>query len=50
MFRHVHGVLDEVYLQNFLHKWAVNSDTNLMSLFNSWFATVMLQYHPLIMD
>ena len=32
MFRHMHGVLNEVYLQNFLHGWAVNRETNLMSL------------------
>ena len=28
-------VLDEVYLQNFLHRWAVNRETNLMSLLNT---------------
>jgi hypothetical protein len=27
-------VLNEVYLQNFLHGWAVNCETNLMSLLN----------------
>ena len=27
MFRHMHGVLNEVYLQNFLHGWAVNRET-----------------------
>ena len=27
-------VLNEVYLQNFLHGWAVNRETNLMSLLN----------------
>ena len=43
MFRHMHGVLNEVYLQNFLHRWTVNRETNLMSLLNPWFATVMLQ-------
>ena len=32
MFQHIHGVLNEVYLQNFLHGWAVNRETNLMSL------------------
>jgi len=31
----MHGVLNEVYLQNFLHGWAVNRETNLMSLLNS---------------
>ena len=35
IFRHMHGVLNEVYLKNFLHGWAVNRETNLMSLFNS---------------
>ena len=39
----MHGVLNEVYLQNFLHGWAVNRETNLMRLLNPWFATVMLQ-------
>ena len=39
----MHGVLNEVYLQNFLHGWAVNREMNLMSLINQWFATVMLQ-------
>ena len=34
IFRHIHGVLNEVCLQNFLHEWAVNCETNLMSLFN----------------
>ena len=34
MFRYIHGVLNEVYLQNFLHEWAVNRETNLMSLLN----------------
>ena len=34
MFRHMHGVLNEVYLQNFLYGWAVNRETNLMSLLN----------------
>jgi len=42
MFGHMHGVLNEVYLQNFLHGRVVNSETNLMSLLNSWFAIVML--------
>ena len=50
MFRHMHGVLNKVYLQNFLHKWAVNRETNLISILNPWFATVMLQYHPLNID
>ena len=40
----MHGVLNEVYLQKFLHGCAVNRETNLMSLLNPWFATVMLQY------
>ena len=34
MFRHMHGVLNEVYLQNFLHRWAVNRETNLTNLLN----------------
>ena len=34
MFRHMYGVLNEVYLQNFLHGWAVNRETNLTSLLN----------------
>ena len=34
MFRHMHGVLNEVYLQNFLYEWDVNRETNLMSLLN----------------
>ena len=43
MFRHMHGVLNEAYLQNFLHRWAVNRETNLMSILNPWFVIVMLQ-------
>ena len=35
IFGHMHGVLNEVYLQNFLHGWVVNRETNLMSLTNS---------------
>ena len=31
MFRHMHRVLNEVYLQNFLHGWTVNRETNLIS-------------------
>ena len=27
-------VLNEVYLQNFLHRWVVNRETNLMMLIN----------------
>ena len=34
IFRYMYGVLNEVYLQNFLHGWAVNRETNLMSLLN----------------
>ena len=34
IFGHMHGVLNEVYLQNFLYRWAVNRETNLMSLLN----------------
>ena len=34
MFRHMYGVLNEIYLQNFLHGWAVNRETNLISLPN----------------
>jgi len=33
-FEHMHGVLNEVYLQNFVHKWVVNREMNLMSLLN----------------
>ena len=50
MFGHMYEVLNEVYLQNFLHGWVVNRETNLMSLLNPLFATVMLQYYSLIMD
>ena len=34
MLGHMYEVLNEVYLQNFLHGWAVNRETNLMSLLN----------------
>ena len=34
IFGHMHRVLNEVYLQNFLHGWVVNRETNLMSLLN----------------
>ena len=34
IFRHMYEVLNEVYLQNFLHRWTVNRETNLMSLLN----------------
>ena len=34
MFWHMHRVLNEVYLQNFLHGWVVNREMNLMSLLN----------------
>ena len=34
MFGHIHEVLNEVYLQKILHGWAVNRETNLMSLLN----------------
>ena len=27
--------LNEVYLQNFLHRWVVNRETNLMMIINS---------------
>ena len=30
----MHKVLNEVYLQYFLHGWAVNRETNLMMLIN----------------
>ena len=30
----IHEVLNEIYLQNFLHEWAINRETNLMSLHN----------------
>ena len=32
-------VLNEIYLQNFLHRWVVNRETNLMMLINSWFVS-----------
>ena len=35
IFGHMHEVLNEVFLQFFLHGWAVNREKNLMSLFNS---------------
>ena len=31
MFGHMYGVLNEVYLQNFLHGWTVNREMNLMT-------------------
>ena len=34
MLGHMYGVLNEIYLQNFLYGWAVNRETNLMSLLN----------------
>ena len=34
IFRHMHVVLNEVYLQKFLYGWTVNRETNLMSLLN----------------
>ena len=43
MFWNMHRVLNEVYLQNFLYGLSVNRKTNLISLLNPWFATVMLQ-------
>ena len=32
MFGHMYEVINEIYLQFFLHVWAVNRKTNLMSL------------------
>ena len=32
--KRVFEVLNEVYLQNFLHRWVVNRETNLMMLIN----------------
>jgi len=29
------GVLNKIYLQNLLHGWVVNHETNLMSILNS---------------
>ena len=29
------GVLNKIYLHNFLHEWFVNHETNLMSILNS---------------
>ena len=43
MFGHMHGVLNKIYLQIFLHGWIVNREMSLMSLLNPWFATVLLQ-------
>ena len=34
MFGHMHGVLNKIYLRNFLHGWVVNREMNLMSLLN----------------
>ena len=34
MFGHMHRVLNKICLQNFLHKWVVNRETNLISLLN----------------
>ena len=34
IYWHIHKVLNEVYLQNFLHGWAINRETNLMSPLN----------------
>ena len=34
MFGYMHGVLNKIYLQSFLHGWTVNRETNLMSLLN----------------
>jgi len=35
MFGHMHEILNNIYLHNFLHGWVVNRETNLMSLLNS---------------
>ena len=54
MFRHMHEVLNKVYLQNFLHGWAVNREMNLMSLLNETIcnsdATVPSANYELIMN
>ena len=42
MFRHIYGVLNKIYLQNFLQEWVVNREMDLMNLLNPWYATVML--------
>ena len=34
MFGHIHGVLNKIYLQNFLHGWVVNREMNLIRLLN----------------
>ena len=34
MFGHMHEVLNEVYLQNFLYGWVINREMNLMRLTN----------------
>ena len=36
MFGHMHGVLNKIYLQNFLHGWIVNREMNLIRLINPW--------------
>ena len=34
MFGHMYGVLNKIYLQNFLHGWVINHEMNLMSILN----------------
>ena len=34
MFGHMHRVLNKISLQNFLHRWVVNRETNLISILN----------------
>ena len=35
IFEYMHEVLNEIYLQFFLHGWIVNREMNLISLLNS---------------
>ena len=50
IFRHMHRVLNEVYLQIFLHRWAVNRETNLIRLLNLCLQQWCYSNNPLIID